>query len=91
MVKYGRNIKKKLHFAFLLVMINFKPFLGIFFFIIRVPSSFCCCEFLVNIFMKGLFLVSTTPTLPIFMVEIAVLLVLDIWLPSSSPILAVLC
>ena len=41
------------------------------------PSiKFCCCEFFVNVFTKGLFLILTTPTLQILMAEIAVLLFL---------------
>ena len=61
-----------------------KRFLGIFIFIMGV--KFCCCEFLVNVFTKGLFLTSTTPILQILMVEFALLLVLNIQLPGSSRI-----
>ena len=39
-----------------------KPFLGIFIFIMKL----CCCDFLLNVFTKGLFLTSAIPTLSIF-------------------------
>ena len=51
------------------------------------PSiKFCCFEFLVIVLTKELFLTSTTPTLPILMEEMAVVLVLDIQLTASSRI-----
>ena len=63
------------------------PFLGRFIFIMEVlPSNFIVVSIFVNVFTKGLLLTSTTPTLPILMAEIAVLLVLDIRLPASRRI-----
>ena len=53
----------------------------------HLSIKFCCCDFLVDVFMKGLFLMPTTSMLPILKAEIAVLLVLDIRLPDSSQIL----
>ena len=58
--------------------------LGILIFMISI--KFCCCEFLVNIYTKGLLLTSTTPRQQILMAEIIVLLDLDIRLPASSRI-----
>ena len=61
------------------------PFSDIFIFIMGVPPS----NFVVLVsivFTKGLFLTSTTPTLPILMKEMAVVLVLDIQLTASSRI-----
>ena len=64
-----------------------KPFLGHFYFHYGSLSiKCCCCEFLVNVFTKGLFLTSTTPTLLNLMAEFAVSLVLNIRLPASSRI-----
>ena len=44
-----------------------KLFWGIFIFMTGFPPSiFCCCYFLADVLSKGLFLTSTTQTLPIF-------------------------
>ena len=61
-------------------------FRGIFFYNGNPSISVCCCEFLFNVFIKELFLMSTTRTIPILIVEIAVLLVLGVRLPASSQI-----
>ena len=60
-----------------------KPFFGhLKFHYWSPPIRYCCCEFLVNVHTKGLFLMSTTTTLPILMAENKALLVRDIRLPA---------
>ena len=86
MLKYGRYDKNEV----LLFYWSRRTYalLGLLYFHYWSPSinCCCCCEFLINVFRIGLFLTSMTPTLPILMAKIAVLLVLDIRLPASSRI-----
>ena len=65
MLTYGRNAKKT--FCVFMSQERHKPFFGhVNFHHGSLSIKFCCCEFLVNVFKKGLFLTSTNPTLPIF-------------------------
>ena len=65
MLKYGRN--EKLKFCIYIGHEGQKLFWGIIIFIRKSPSiKFCRCDFLTIFLTKGLFLTSTTQTLPTF-------------------------
>ena len=63
MLKYGRN--EKMTFCAFTGLERQKLFWGIFIFLYESPSiKFSRCDFLANFLTKGLFLTSTTQTLP---------------------------
>ena len=64
--KKNKKKKKKITFCVFIGHKRHNPF-GHLYFHYESPSiKCCCCQFLVNVFTKGLFLTSTTPTLPNF-------------------------
>ena len=65
MLKYGCN-EKMMFFVFYWSQMTYARFAHLYFHYKSPSVKFCCCEFLVNVLTEGLFLTSTTPTLPIY-------------------------